>query len=62
MAIIEDAHLSAALDQAEAVLHDAESQGCSSQAAAWWHCAKTLRRFLLTPPATLYPQHARRAN
>jgi hypothetical protein len=34
---------------------DAEKHHCSSQAAAWFSCVATLRRFLATPACVEYP-------
>lgn len=53
--LVEDDHLKAALAQAEAMVADAEEHHCSSQAAAWFSCVATLRRFLATPACVEYP-------
>lgn len=54
--LLEDAHLQVALAEAEAVVAEAEQHHRMSQAAAWWSCVRTLRRFLDTPPSSCYPQ------
>lgn len=46
---LEDAHLLAALQEAEEAMDELEQIGARTAAAAWFGCVRTLRRFLSLP-------------
>ncbi|MFI5825183.1 hypothetical protein ACIA8I_39930 [Streptomyces rishiriensis] len=46
---LEDEHLNAALEEARGVVREMEQAHASSAAAAWFHSARTLLRFLEHP-------------
>lgn len=52
---LEDTHLRAALEEATDAVHELEQAHSHSAAAAWFHTACTLRRFLEHPHVASSP-------